>query len=1172
LFNHKENKTAPSENRSGEVRILINKNKTVYSNYYSPKHCKTMQFVSNCNTSQIVRYLLKKLKTLRIMKMTIFILLITCMQVAARSNGQTVTFSLKHVSVQKVFREVSRQTGVSIVYDEFLFKGLLPVTIEVKDATIPEVMAKCLKHQPFTYSVEGGGMIVIKKNPVPVEAVEIQSDQIPSPPPPITGKITDNNGKPLEGATILVKGTNKGTKSDANGNFSIDAEPNSTLVISYVEFETIETKIGNKTNISVQLKPSIAIGNQIVVIGYGTQKKVTLTGSVATVKGDDLAQNPSANVSNSLAGRLPGVIANNRSGLPGDDASQILIRGLNSFGGGTSPLVVIDGIPDRDMNRINPNDIESVTILKDASAAIYGVRSANGVILITTKRGKIGKPTINYDGSVGLQQLTRLDKRVNSWEYMTYFNELNVNQGNSAPYTQADIDKYKAGNDPNYTSTDWLKAVFRKNAPQTNHSLSVNGGNEQVKYYFSGQYLNQQSNFRNSDDDYKEFNIRSNIDVKISKNLSVNMDLAARKESRLYPVSSVGSILHETVSMYPFLPPYWSNGYASSGVSNGRNPVILTSSLPGYDNITNLIVNPRLGFDLQLPYITQGLSVGGYAAFDYNQRSEKVFQKQWDAYTYDKSTGTYNNQKNSTGITGITQDEQLTNENTYFLKLAYNRHFGKHGFDAFAGYEQTSNNFKETYAYRRDLLSDQLDQIFTGSTVGQTATGSATQAGRESYLGRLAYNYDNKYLADITARYNGSFNFPSNNRWGLFPAISLGWRISEEKFFKDNIRFINQLKLRGSWGIMGSDAVAQYLYVTRYQLVTNPENYTFFGPNYILGNDLYLSATPNPDITWEKQDSKNIGLDATLLNNKLNVTVDAFRFLRKDILAPRNASVPLYTGLSLPPENIGKSLNRGIDLSINYSERKSAFRYNIGVNFTYAKSKIIFRDEAPNIPQWQKSTGYAIDSWLVYQTKGIYHTQAEVDNSPHLSGAKPGDLWIKDTDGDGSITAKDEVRIPESATPKIVYGITMGAEYKGIALDLVWSGQGMAKQMVLSQMQGSLVAPPTWLYNGRWTADNPNAPYPRAFNYNDFRNSIYADFWLRDASFLRLKSAQISYTLPSGLFSKYGISNFRIFASGYNLFSIDKMRKYNIDPETDNITGINYPQSRIYSCGVNIGL
>jgi TonB-linked SusC/RagA family outer membrane protein len=1069
--------------------------------------------------------------------------------------------------------EIETQSEFYFVFNQKQIDVNRVVDIQVENELITDILPELFKGTNVNYLVIDRKILLTTDplgNSLLAIALGTESQQVS-----VKGTVTDaNTGDALPGVNVIVRGTTTGVLTDINGNYAINV-PNlsATLQFSFIGYLTQEIALSGQTTLNVALTSSIEQLSEVVVIGYGTQKKATVTGSVATVNGAALSKNSTANVSNALVGRLQGVIANNRSGQPGNDESQILIRGFNSFGGGTSPLVVVDGIPDRDMNRINPDDIENITILKDASAAIYGVRSANGVILITTKRGKLGKPTIRYDGSYQLQQLTRMDKREGAWQYMTYYNELAVNQGGTAPYSQADIDKYKAGNDPNYTSTDWINAVFRKNAPQTNHSISVNGGNEQVKYYFSGQYLNQTSNLRNSDEDFKEFNIRSNIDVSVSKNIKVNLDIALRKEDTWHSVWSVGGALHEAVSMYPFLPVYWTNGLPNAGISNGRNPVILTSSAPGYDKINSLIANPKLGFDIQLPYVVKGLSLSGYAAFDFNNRGEKIFTKPWDAYTYDKSKDVYNNQKASTAITSITQDEKLFNQNTYFLKLAFDRQFAQHGINAFVAYEQTSSYSKGTYAYRRDLLSDQIDQIFTGSTVAQIATGSSSQDGRESYLGRVSYNYSGKYLADVSLRYNGSFNFPSANRWGLFPAVSLGWVISEENFFKNKIKVIDQLKLRASWGQMGNDAIAQYLFLTRYQLVSSPVDYAFFGPGYTTAMSLYLSASPNINITWEKQDTKNIGLDATLLSNRLNVSFDVFRFLRRDILAPRNASVPLYTGLSLPAENIGESLNRGIDFSVNYNERSSELKYNIGANFTYAKSKIIFRDESPNIPEWQKSEGYAIDSWLVYQTKGIYHTQAEVDNSPHLSGVKPGDLWIIDVDGNESITSNDMVRIPESATPKIVYGITMGSEYKGIALDLLWAGQAMAKQMILSQMQGSVVNPPEWLYDGRWTSDNPNnAVYPRAFNSSDPRNSVYADFWLRDVSFLRLKSAELSYILPADIFTKYGISKVRIYIGGTNLFSLDKMKKYNIDPETNNITGVNYPQTRIYRFGVNIEL
>ncbi len=984
----------------------------------------------------------------------------------------------------------------------------------------------------------------------------------------IHGNVVNERGEALGNVSILEKGTQNGTVSLENGSFSITvSNAGATLIASYAGYQSVEMAAGKNTVLSITLLPASGSLGEVVVVGYGTQKKTTLTGSVASVKGSDLVQSSSANVANAIAGRIPGVIANNRSGRPGDDGSSFFIRGFNSFGGGTSPLIVIDGVPDRDFSRLNPNDIESITVLKDASAAIYGVRAANGAILVTTKRGKTGKPAIQYDGSYGIQQLTRLPEIVNAWQYMTYYNEINP-----GTYAQEEVDKYKAGNDPNYTSTNWIHEVYRKNAPQTTHSLSVSGGTDNVKYYFSGQMVDQSSNFKNSIEHYRQYNFRSNIDARISKNLKVNLDVAGRQEDRTYPTYSIGSIMHETRSMYPFIPVYWPNGSPSAGVAAGRNPAILVTGDPGYDRIKNYVLTPLAGFEWKLPFITEGLSLSGYASYDVNMRHEKIFNKPWDAYAYNKTTGVYSNQRPSTAISAITQNEGMYNGSTRFIKLAYDRQLGRHSINAFAGYEATNTTNWSAYAFRKNLLSDQIDQIFTGSADGQIATGAASQDGRASYLGRVAYAYDNKYLLEATMRYNGSFNFPADKRWGLFPAVSAGWRISEENFFKP-VTFIDQLKLRASWGILGSDAVAQYLFLTRYQLITNTSYQTYFG-DYALANALYLSSTPNPDITWEKQDTKNIGFDMSVLKNKLSITVDYFRYLRSDILAQRNASIPLYTGMSLPSENIGKSLNRGVDFSVTYADAFGDLKYAFGANGTFAKSKVIFSDEAATVPEWQKFEGHPINSWLLYASDGIYRTQDEIDHSVHLPGARIGDIKIKDTNDDGSITADDAVRSYKSSVPQIVYGFTVGLNYKGFGLNILLSGQARARQLINSQMQGSLIAPPQWLYDGRWTQDNPNSPYPRAFNDNSTNSGYYSnsDFWLMNAAFLRLKTLELSYTIPSQVYSGYGLSGIRVYASAYNLVSFDKMRKYGVDPETNNITGVNYPQSRIFRFGINIGL
>ncbi|MCD2421832.1 TonB-dependent receptor [Niabella pedocola] len=985
----------------------------------------------------------------------------------------------------------------------------------------------------------------------------------------IRGTVADEKGTPLADVSIVEKGTRHGVRSQEDGRFELTVSgSNPILIVTHTGFQPTEVTAGRQSLLSIALQSYNRSLDEVVVVGYGSQKKTTLTGAVATVKGTALVQSSSANVANAIAGRIPGVIANNRSGRPGDDGSSLFIRGFNSFGGGTSPLIVVDGVPDRDFSRLNPNDIESITVLKDASAAIYGVRAANGAILVTTKRGKSGKPTIQYDGSYGIQQLTRLPKIVNAWEYMAYYNEINP-----GTYQQSEIDKYKAGNDPNYTSTDWIHEVFRKTAPQQTHSLSVSGGTDNVKYYFSGQLVDQSSNFRNSIEHYRQYNFRSNIDARISKNLKVNLDVAGRLEDRTYPTWSVGNILHETRSMYPFIPTHWPNGSPSAGVTAGRNPVILVTGDPGYDKIKNYVLTPLAGFEWKLPFVTEGLSLSGYASYDVNMRHEKIFTKPWDAYSYNKTTGVYSNVRTSTAISSVTQNEGMYNGSTRFIKLVYDRQFGRHNINAFAGYEATSTTNWGTYAYRKNLLSDQIDQIFTGSAEGQVATGSAAQDGRASYLGRVAYDYSNKYIAEVTMRYNGSFNFPEDKRWGLFPSVSAGWRISEEPFFKQTVPFIDQLKLRASWGILGSDAVAQYLFLTRYQLITNTSYQTYFG-DYGLANALYLSSTPNPDITWEKQDTRNIGLDLGLLNNKLNITADYFRYLRSDILAARNASIPLYTGMSLPSENIGKSLNSGVDFSIGYNDAAGDLKYTIGINGTFAKSKVIFSDEAATVPEWQKFEGHPINSWLLFASDGIYRTQDEIDHSIHVPGARVGEIRIKDTNGDGSITFDDAVRTYESAVPQIVYGCALGLNYRGIGLNILLSGQAKARQLINSQMQGSLIAPPQWLYDGRWTTDNTNSIYPRAFNDNSTNAYYYnnSNFWLMNAAFLRLKTLELSYSIPSQVYNRLGLSSVRVYAAGYNLLSFDHLKKYGVDPETNNTTGVNYPQSRIVRFGVNIGL
>jgi TonB-dependent starch-binding outer membrane protein SusC len=1115
------------------------------------------------------------IKSYLIMKLSAFLLIFGCLQVQAKGYGQKITLSVTNTPVEKVFREIEKQSSYSFIYAREQAAKMNRINLDVVDVDLTIVLNSIFKYQKFTYTISGSNIVVKERI---LSVVNELPDQ-PSPVFDISGQIKDADGKPLAGATVKLKNSEVSVIADQDGQFSLKSDATSgILVISYVGFETREVAFKKEGFLAVSLNRKEAKVEEVVVIGYGSQKKINLTGAVNTIKGEEIQKSSSVNVTNALAGRSPGVIATSYSGDPGNDNSAILIRGINSFAGGTSPLIVVDGVPDRDFSRLNPADIESINVLKDASAAIYGVRSANGVILVTTKRGA-GKNTFTYDVTYGVQQFTRLRPTLkNSLDFFTYANEANINQGQPAVYSPAFIDANKGIN------TDWFKEALNKYAPQSQHKLSVSGSTDRVNYYVSAQYLNQQSNYKVTDKEYKQFNVLSNIDVKATKYIKLSLDVNARRQENNNPTDNP-YILMQNIDVSPtWYPVKWANGLYAQGTSQDSktNAVIRSSSLPGYSNNTSFIINTKMGVDIQLPFIVKGLSASGYYAYDFFQSNSKTWGTPYHAYDYNRTTDAYIDVFGSTGSGSLSQDNTLTKRITSFAKIAYDQKFGKHNINAFVGYEESGTSGDIIQASRIGFVSTAIDQLYAGNSANQVGTGYGAQDGRKSYLGRLAYVYNNKYLAEVTMRYNGSFNFSPDKRWGLFPAASVGWRISEEKFFRDNVKFINNLKLRASWGLMGSDAIAPYQYLKRYNITPSQwyDNFLYTGTNYQQNFQLTDGSSPNTNITWEKQDSKNIGLDMSLLSNRISVTVDFFKYVRRDILARRSASVPVYTGLNLPDENIGKMQNQGVDFSITYSERRTKIQYYAGLNFGYTQNKIIFRDESANIPVWQKSTGFSADSYTIYETNGIYRNQADVDKSPHLDKAAPGDIWIKDVSGDGKIDNNDLVRINYSVTPRITFGIPMGIEYKGITVDLLWAGQSQAKILMKPGAGTSAAYPSKWMFDGRWTPENPNAPYPRAFTGQSNRNQIPSDLFLIDGSFLRLKSAEIAYTIPSHVYAKLGIANLSVRLSGFNLFSIDHFKKFGRDVENTSIPGsygsgdnssYQYPQTRIYQLGLRIG-
>ena len=990
----------------------------------------------------------------------------------------------------------------------------------------------------------------------------------------VSGIVKDIDS-PLADVTVTVDGTKTFTRTNAAGEFSINAPANATLLFTRIGYVSRKVTITGGARVELQLEISNESLGEVVVVGYNTQKKATLTGSISVVKGGDLVKSPQPNLSNSLAGRFSGIISNNRSGEPGADGSSFYIRGLATTGN-NDVLIVVDGVPGPvgGLERLNPNDIESVTILKDASAAIYGARAANGAILITTKRGKTGKPVFNYTFNQGFTSPTRLPKMANAATYATIQNEIayynNTAGGMNQIYSAAQLQKYSDGTDPlNYPNTDWTSVVLKKTALQSRHDLSVTGGSENVRYFLSAGLLNQDGLYKNGVTNYKQYSFRSNIDANVSKRLKVSLNLSGREEDRLYPQSSAGDIFRSIYRAYPIVAAMYPNGLPTTGIEN-NNPAVMSTGLPGTNSQPTLVFNGILKGSYAIPKI-EGLSLDGFFSVDKSGAFDKSFATPYNLYNYDKTANTYN----KVVLGGVDQQATLyeSQTNQFQLisnfKLNYTRHFGEHDLNAFVGYEQSK--------YHQDFFSAYRKHFPTSSTpeLGQGGSADADKAGdgnsytftRKSYIGKLAYNYMEKYLLEVQARIDGSSTFPAGKQFGFFPSVSAGWRISKENWFAP-VTFINDLKLRASYGSLGNDNVGLFQYFDNYSL--NSQYVINGGVNP--GYDLTLLG--NPNITWETAKKMDIGINAVVLNN-FNVELIYFQQKRSDILAKRNGSVPQVSGINsalIPLENIAKVNNSGIEATLGYDKTaKSGFSYHLSGNFTYAKSKVIFVDEPSGTPDWQRVTGRPLNTYLLYNAIGMMRTAGDLTKYPHpTTTPKPGDLIYQDYTNDGKITGDDQVRTKYGNIPQITYGVVLGAGYKGFDLSVLFAGQAQVSQYVLpeSGTVGNYYS--SWADN-RWTPTNTNGSYPRAddrasasVNGGQYNNT----FWLNDASFIRLKNIELGYTVNHPLLTAMKISSLRFYASAFNVFTITKVKDY--DPEGSSGSGQFYPQQRIINLGVNL--
>lgn len=981
----------------------------------------------------------------------------------------------------------------------------------------------------------------------------------------IEGTVVDEKDMPMPGVSIVVKGTTIGTTSDEYGKYSIAvADEEAILVFTFVGFIPQEVTVGEKARIRIAMVLDVQFLKEIVVVGYGQQKLESVTGSISKISTDEIVQSKTANLANGLAGRVPGLMINTRGGEPGVENVDILIRGKGTFGN-TMPLYVVDGVANRgSFERLNPNDIESISVLKDASAAIYGAQAANGVILITTKRGKTGAPTMSYSNAFSITQPARRQHLMDAVQYLTWKDEANRRNGRPQLY-QSVIADYADGtiNKERWTNTDWWEEAIDQWSPQQQHNLNLSGGSAETQYFISGQYLDQDAIYKGRAFGYTQSNVRSNVDVKIARILKVGVDLAARFEDRYgtgASNSSTEDVIRSIYGMAPFEAPYYSNGLVRKTSTGNIIPRITGKA--GGSRTLNQIFNNKLTLDLSLDSVTQGLSLTGFGAIDLINRARKDLFKPYDIYFLD-ADGIYQNLKSTTGTTSLFQQFDREISSTYHLRINYTRTFGQHTFSGFVAYEQNQLTGEYISASRRDLISPDLPYLFTGSQLNKDNDGRGWQSARQNYFGRFNYEYAGQYLLEVTVRRDGSQNFGAGRRFGTFPGVSAGWRVSEANFYSNN-NFFDDVKVRASWGRMGNDRVSNFQYYQVYNVVEG----AVFGDTPTKSVGLVPGTTPNPAITWESSQKWNVGIDLSAPNGMLDIVVDVFKEQRSDILTKRSASVPVYAGIVLPDENIGKTENQGFEVSLSH-RRKLLYGvgYRAGAQVTYAKNKIVFMDESPFIPGWQKAEGAPIDRLLIYKAEGIYQSQEEIDETAHFPDAKPGDVRFADINSDNKIDADDRIILPQGPTPRIMYSFSFGVSWKGIEISAFLQGQAQASTIYRPWD----INQDSWYSDNRWISatETPNAKSPAPWDLSSSTFQSVSTIWVKKNDFLRLKNLEVAYSLPQSILTKLHVTNLRLSASAYNLgFIYDKIKLY--DPESTSTTGWYYPQQRIITAGLSL--
>ncbi|MGK6352015.1 TonB-dependent receptor [Parapedobacter sp. DT-150] len=1099
------------------------------------------------------------------MKLVHIMLLLSAMHVSARMVAQPVTLSEQHIPIGKLFEKVREQTGYDFFYDSRLLRSVKPLSVNFRNTSLEEVMKTCLAGTNLTFSIADRAVVIKATFP------GTQGESASSIQQTITGTVRDEEGHPLSGATVRLKGTSTLTVTDADGRYRLsNVGDDATISVSFTGFLEQDLAIAGRNTIDIVLRHQIIEMDDVVVVGYGTQRKADVTGAIAAVEGSELARAPVATVSGTLGGRVAGVIARNNSGRPGADASTVRIRGISTTGN-AAPLVLVDGIP-MDYNLVNVDDIENLTVLKDAAAvAPYGLAGANGVILVTTKRGKEGRFSFTYNGYYGVQTPTAVPDYLDAYQYATTQNLANANVGNPEPYSEDVLERYRSGSDPDrYPDTDWAGRLIERHTPMTKHTLSFTGGSDKIRFFGSGGYLGQEGVA--STITFKRYNVTTNVDADVTKTTKFLIDFNAAATNENAPAAiSPDGIFNYAKETPPINPMEFSNGLPAHSIL----PAIYES---GYNRQRDYLLNFRSEIAQTVPFLP-GLTLRGVFAYRKGFDTNKTWSLPLTFYGLD-SENNFTEQRAGPNLPTLNQEVDEYHAQTIQLYATYKKVIGQHGIDGLVVYENRTGRDASLMAGRINYVV-RLDEISQGSSnrADYNNSGSSAKWAQEGWVYRLNYAFKDRYLLGVSGRYDGHYYFAPGKRYAFFPAVSVGWRLSEENFLHERVDWLNELKIRASHGKSGNLAGSAFQYLTAYGLRSG---YVFGGASPTQVQGIYEQAQANPNITWETAIKTDVGVDATFLGNRLTAAFDVFYERRSGMLLNPTTAVPAEYGIGISQINAGEMKNRGLEFSLDFKHQtRGGFTVNLGGNFSYASNELVqtFETAATYNSPNRRRTGMPWNTRFGLAAEGLYQVD-DFDGEgnllpglpvPTYGKVYPGDIRYHDVNGDSVINISDETAIGKPQFPEIIFGLNTHFAWKGFDLNALFQGAGNTSLL----LEGELAHP---FYNGAtmavyqldyWTPANPDAPFPRLTPAPVTNNQEISSFWIRNGTYLRLKTLELGYSIPPSALAKLSIRQARIALSGQNLLTFSAFKQ--VDPELSQNRARYYFQQKVYTVGITLG-